>query len=186
MNDSKPNRELEMHRIHECLAGDAKAQEALYRRFANPLYTICLRYMGEPDGARDMLQEVWIKVFTKLGEFKAQGSFEGWLRRIAVTTCLDGLKKDRLRFSEDVEAFQEEVSWNQGQDSQLDAKRLMQLIERLPVGYRTVFNLYAIEGFGHAEIAEMLAISENTSKSQLHKARKWLQERLNYENFHKS
>lgn len=178
MKESNLNTETDRHRIQACLKGDAQAQSELYHRYAGKLYAICLRYMGEPDAARDMLQETWIKVFTKLGEFKAQGSFEGWLKRIAVTTCLDAIKSDRMRFSSDIEDHTAIRDENPSLDSKMDAGRLLKLIEQLPVGYRVVFNLFAIEGYGHSEIASLLNISENTSKSQLFKARKWLQERL--------
>jgi RNA polymerase sigma factor (sigma-70 family) len=178
MKESNLHTENERLRIQACLNGDAQSQSELYHQFAGKLYAICLRYMGEPDSARDNLQETWIKIFTKLGEYKAQGSFEGWLRRIAVTTCLDSIKSDRMRFSTDIEEHATLRDEAPSLDSRLDADRLLKLIEQLPVGYRVVFNLFAIEGYGHSEIAALLNISENTSKSQLFKARKWLQERL--------
>ena len=178
MKETNLHTETDLLRIQACLQGDAQSQSELYHRYAAKLYAICLRYMGEPDTARDMLQDTWIKVFTKLGEFKAQGSFEGWLRRIAVTTCLDSIKSDRMRFSTDIEEHSSLQDDAPSLDSKMDAGKLLKLIEQLPVGYRVVFNLFAIEGYGHSEIAALLSISENTSKSQLFKARKWLQERL--------
>jgi RNA polymerase sigma factor (sigma-70 family) len=181
MKESNLHTENERLRIQACLNGDAQSQSELYHQFAGKLYAICLRYMGEPDSARDTLQETWIKIFTKLGEYKAQGSFEGWLRRIAVTTCLDAIKGDRMRFSTDIEDYAEIQQVSHSLESKIDADRLLKLIEQLPVGYRVVFNLFAIEGFGHGEIAQLLNISENTSKSQLFKARKWLQDRLQSE-----
>jgi RNA polymerase sigma factor (sigma-70 family) len=178
MKESNSHTEAEQPLIQSCLRGDAQAQSELYERYAAKLFAICLRYMGEPDSARDSLQETWIKIFTKLGEFKAQGSFEGWLKRIAVTTCLDALKGDRMRFSSDIEQQTSIRHEAPSLESKMDADLMLKLIEQLPAGYRVVFNLFAIEGYGHSEIGELLNISENTSKSQLFKARRWLQERL--------
>ena len=163
--------------LRQCIAGDRKAQQGLYDLFAPTVYAICMRYMGNSDDAKDMLQDTMVKFYQKAGEFRFQGSLEGWVKRIGVNACLDQLKRNKAKFTTDIEnAFGLSVDVNAAQP--LETKDLMRLLGTLPDGYRTVFNLYAIEGFSHGEIATLLNISENTSKSQLFKARKWLQAKL--------
>lgn len=163
--------------LRGCIQGDRNAQQALYQKFAPLIYAICIRYMGPTDEAKDMLQDTMVKFFQKAGDFRFQGSLEGWVKRIAVNTCLDQLKRNKVKFTvalDDAYGLSGDVNTSQP----LETKDLMKLLTTLPAGYRTVFNLYVIEGFSHAEIAGMLVISENTSKSQLFKARKWLQAKL--------
>lgn len=163
--------------LRQCIAGDRKAQQGLYDLFAPTVYAICMRYMGNSDDAKDMLQETMVKFYQKAAEFRFQGSLGGWVKRIGVNACLDQLKRNKAKFTTDIEnAFGLSGDVNAAQP--LETKDLMRLLGTLPVGYRTVFNLYAIEGFSHGEIAKLLNISENTSKSQLFKARKWLQSKL--------
>jgi RNA polymerase sigma-70 factor (ECF subfamily) len=163
--------------LRQCIAGDRKAQQGLYDLFAPMVYAICMRYMGNSDDAKDMLQETMVKFYQKAAEFRFQGSLGGWVKRIGVNACLDQLKRNKAKFTTDIEnAFGLSGDVNAAQP--LETKDLMRLLGTLPVGYRTVFNLYAIEGFSHGEIAKLLNISENTSKSQLFKARKWLQSKL--------
>jgi len=164
--------------LRDSLRGDALAQKNFFLRFSKTVYAICLRYMNNEDDAKDMLQECLIKVYQKGGEFRFEGSLEGWIRRISVNTCLDHLKKRKLAFTEDIADLDiaEDKPWN---NSNLEYNDLVKLLYQLPVGYRLVFNLYAMEGFTHAEIADMLQISENTSKSQLFKARQWLKSKIN-------
>lgn len=163
--------------LRQCIAGDRKAQQGLYDLFAPTVYAICMRYMGNSDDAKDMLQDTMVKFYQKAGEFRFQGSLEGWVKRIGVNACLDQLKRNKAKFTTDIEnAFGLSGDVNVAQP--LETKDLMRLLGTLPDGYRTVFNLYAIEGFSHGEIATLLNISENTSKSQLFKARKWLQAKL--------
>ena len=163
--------------LRQCIAGDRKAQQGLYDLFAPTVYAICMRYMGNSDDAKDMLQETMVKFYQKAAEFRFQGSLGGWVKRIGVNACLDQLKRNKAKFTTDIEnAFGLSGDVNAAQP--LETKDLMRLLGTLPVGYRTVFNLYAIEGFSHGEIAKLLNISENTSKSQLFKARKWLQAKL--------
>lgn len=164
--------------VKACLEADSRAQQALYQKYAPVMYAICLRYCGSPDNAKDMLQESFIKLFESLKNFRFQGSFEGWAKRIAVTTCLDFIKK----LKQEPYTDELEVHAHLGADDavfpQLAVKDLLALLQTLPVGYRTVFNLYAIEGYNHGQIAELMGISENTSKTQLFKARKMLQVKL--------
>ncbi|MEK0421608.1 MAG: hypothetical protein RLZZ161_1459 [Bacteroidota bacterium] len=164
--------------VKACLEGNALAQQALYQKYAPVMYAICLRYCGSPDNAKDMLQESFIKLFESLKNFRFQGSFEGWTKRIAVTTCLDFIKKLKQ------EPYAEELENHTHLGAEatvfpaLGMKDLLALLQTLPVGYRTVFNLYAIEGYNHGQIAELMGISENTSKTQLFKARRLLQLKL--------
>lgn len=137
-----------------------------------------MRYARNAENARDLLQEAFIKVFEGLKYFRFEGSFEGWLKRVAVNTCLDFNKKLKSEpFNEELDTHlhlgeQEKIS------AGLNIRDLVSMLQKLPVGYRTVFNLYAIEGYSHLEIADALGISENTSKTQLFKARKMLQAML--------
>ena len=163
--------------LRDCIAGDRKAQQELYNLYAPLVYAICLRYMGNSDDAKDMLQDTMVKFFQKAGELRFQGSLEGWVKRIGVNSCLDQLKRNKAKFTMDIDNAIG-ISGDVNAAQPLETKDLLRLLGSLPEGYRTVFNLFAIEGFTHAEIADLLNISENTSKSQLFKARKWLQAKL--------
>jgi RNA polymerase sigma factor (sigma-70 family) len=166
--------------IKGCLAGDRRDQELLYRRHASKLYAVCMQYSGNEEEARDILQEGFIKIFENLGDYKYEGSFEGWIRRITVNTALE---KYRSRHSlyrvDDIDLIPEPDAEPDNQDySGLDAKDLLEIIMELPPKYRGVFNLYAIEGYSHKEISKMVNISEGTSKSNLSRARSILQRRV--------
>jgi RNA polymerase sigma factor (sigma-70 family) len=161
--------------VLKCLAGQTAAQKQMYSRYASTLYAICMRYAKNTENAKDLLQEAFIKVFDGLKYFRFEGSFEGWAKRVAVNTCLDFNKKLKVEpFNEELE---EHVQIGEGEKitQQLQMNDLIALLQKLPVGYRTVFNLYAIEGYSHNEIAEAMGITESTSKTQLFKARKMLQ-----------
>jgi RNA polymerase sigma-70 factor (ECF subfamily) len=161
--------------VEACLRNEPKAQEELYRRFSAVMFAICMRYGKNQENAADMLQDSFIRVFGNLKNFRFEGSFEGWMKRVAVTTCLDWNKKLKNEpYSEDIDAAVFMKSESEVHEK-LEAGNLMKMLQMLPAGYRTVFNLFAIEGFSHAEISEMMGISENTSKTQLFKARKLLQ-----------
>lgn len=168
----------EKYLIQACIRGDQKSQEALFRQYSGKMLAVCRRYTRHHMEAEDVLQDAFIKVFRNLEKFEQRGSFEGWIRRIVVNTALKNI--DKKSFTN------EQIGGAQDYDSgaapsvysSLGAEDLMQLIARLPEGYRLVFNLYAIEGFSHKEIAELLDIGESTSRSQLVKARKMLQEMI--------
>lgn len=154
-------------------------QAALYERFAPRMYGVCLRYTSDPDEAQDILQEGFIKVFRHLEKFRQEGSFEGWIRRIMVNTAIEHFRK-RKTLNQVTE--KEELSLESPEENALDRlaeKDIIALIQQLSPGYRTVFNLYVIEGYGHKEIASMLGISEGTSKSQLARAKSVLQKMVN-------
>lgn len=165
--------------LQGCLAGDPAAQRALYERFRSDLFRICLRYAGCREEAEDFLQESFITVFRDLHQFRGEGPLGGWLRRVTVRTALQFLRKNRLHFVELEDRISiPDRSGVAGIHDRLDAERLTQILQRMPSGYRTVFNLVALEGYGHEEVGDLLGISASTSKSQLFKARQWLQARL--------
>ena len=165
--------------IEACIRGNRAAQKSLYDRLAPRMFPLCIRYVGDRSLAEDILQEGFITIFTRLDSYKGEGSFEGWARRIFVTTALMSLrKKDALKMSDDLEVAQGVKADTASQIQHIGYKELMNLIMTLPPGFRTVFNMYAIEGYSHKEIADMLGISETTSRTQLSRARIWLQERI--------
>jgi RNA polymerase sigma-70 factor (ECF subfamily) len=164
--------------VQNCIRGRSDAQEQLYKMHYRVMFGVCLRYAQDRDAAEDILQEGFIKVFNNLAKYRNEGSLEGWIRRIMVNTALDHYRKtSRLVPITDLEqAKQESVSADAISD--MRTEELLKLIQALPDGYRTVFNLYAIEGYNHQEIAEKLGISEGTSKSQLSRAREYLQRQI--------
>jgi RNA polymerase sigma-70 factor (ECF subfamily) len=162
--------------VRACQQADARAQRRVYERYAPRMLSLCGRYLPDEFEAEEAMIEGFMKVFDRIGQFRLEGSFEGWIRRIMVTESLMYLRSKKgtgwQTSYEDVEYETEPVAAS----TDLEADELHQLVQQLPPGYRAVFNLYAIEGYSHAEIAETLGISENTSKSQLHRARALLQE----------
>ena len=164
--------------IKGCMRGDHHAQQRLFDRYSSRMYAICLRYVKNTMQAEDVLVMAFTKVFERIGQFKGEGSFEGWIRRIVVNEALTALRKSRIMIAEtDLELADREPDYKQLSD-QLEADDLLKMIERLPPGYRVVFNMFAIDGYTHKEIADLLGISENTSKSQLSRARTYLQKML--------
>ena len=138
-----------------------------------------MRYAGDRDTAQDILQDGFVTLFTKLGDYKGDGSFEGWARKIFVTTALMHLrKKDALKMSEELDTVRGMKAETVTQMQNIGYKELMELIMTLPPGFRKVFNMYAIEGYNHKEISDMLGISETTSRTQLSRARIWLQNKI--------
>ncbi|MEO7175206.1 MAG: RNA polymerase sigma factor [Saprospiraceae bacterium] len=164
--------------VQGCQGRDAKSQRALYDRFSPKMMSLCFRYINQAEIAEEVMSNGFIQCFQHIDQFNFNGSFEGWLRKIVVRACLAYLRsKKNLEFkTEPIEHNVEKFYYTP--ELYLDADDLMQLIADLPNGYKTVFNLYAIEGYKHAEIAEMLQISENTSKTQLMRARDLLQSRV--------
>lgn len=168
--------------IHKCREENSNAQTALYRMFSSRMYGVCLRYSKNSAEAEDVLQEGFVRVFSKIKQFEFKGSFEGWMRRIMVNTALEKFRKhDRLYPVEEMSIF-ESTEWVEETISLITAEDLMKMIQELPPRYRMVFNLFAIEGYSHQEIAEMMEITEGTSKSNLSRAREILQKRVT-ENF---
>ena len=162
-----------------CISGNRHAQEALYSFFAPKMFGICLRYASDYHNAEDILQEGFIKVLNNLDRFRGDGSFKGWMKRIFINTSIEYYRKS-LNIKKMVELEKApEPAYDRQAFTQLATADLLKLVQKLPTGYRTVFNLYAIEGFTHREIGEMLGISEGTSKSQLARARETLQRMIN-------
>lgn len=158
--------------------GDHRSFQEIYDAIAGKMYSLCLRYSGNAEDANDWFQESFVKLYRNLPSFRGEGSFEGWARRIFVSTCIDGIKKRNLLMpvlpGDADQAAADELS---GYDK-LTNDDLIGLIRRLPHGYRTVVNLYLVEGYNHKEIGEMLNISEEGSRSQLFRARNLLQKML--------
>ncbi|MBO8479364.1 MAG: RNA polymerase sigma factor [Bacteroidetes bacterium] len=143
------------------------------------MFPLCLRYVGDRSIAQDILQEGFITLFSKMDSYKGNGSFEGWARKIFVNTALMYLrKKDALKMSDELENARSLSTDIASQMENIGYKELMKLIMSLPPGFRTVFNMYVVEGYSHKEIAEMLNISETTSRTQLSRARVWLQSKI--------
>ena len=165
--------------IQSCKEGDRAAQKVLYERLAPRMFPVCIRYIGDRETAQDVLQEGFITLFTHMDSYKGDGSFEGWARKIFITTALMELRrKDALKMSEELDVVRGMKTDTVSQLQNIGYKDLMNLITMLPPGFRTVFNLYAVEGFTHKDIAEMLGISETTSRTQLSRARVWLQNKI--------
>ncbi|MBS1657932.1 MAG: sigma-70 family RNA polymerase sigma factor [Bacteroidetes bacterium] len=161
--------------ISGCIIGDRKMQEELYRIFSPKMFAICMRYCSNYQEAEDLLQEGFIKVFGNISRFRNEGSFEGWMKRIFVNTAIEGFRKNHfLNNMMEVEEMKNDIV-QEDDFHQLSAADLLRMVQALSPGYRTVFNLYAIEGYNHQEIADMLGISVGTSKSQLARARYILQ-----------
>jgi RNA polymerase sigma factor (sigma-70 family) len=161
--------------INGCIAGNRQMQELLYRLYAPKMYAVCLRYSTNAEDAQDLLQEGFIKVYRNIDRFRGDGSFEGWIRRIFVNTSIEQFRKKTNVYSI---SEREEENIENREFTALDTlaeKDIINLVQELSPGYRTVFNMYVIEGYSHKEIGEMLGINEGTSKSQLARAKGLLQ-----------
>jgi RNA polymerase sigma factor (sigma-70 family) len=154
---------------------DSKAQRQVYDKYSARMLGLCFRYIGDDMAAEDVMVEGFLKVFGKIDQFSGEGSFEGWIRRIMVNEALGYLRRQKRILEDTLSEEAVNIPDYTSTDQNLEAEELLKLIEKLPVGYRTVFNLYAIEGYAHIEIAQMLGVTESTSKSQLHRARALLQ-----------
>ncbi|MEL7119581.1 MAG: sigma-70 family RNA polymerase sigma factor [Bacteroidota bacterium] len=164
--------------VKGCLRADPKCQKELFRLYSGKMLFVCMRYTRHKMEAEDILQDAFIKVFENIDKFKFKGSLEGWIRRIVVNTALKNYNKKSFQNEQLGLEVQQDQPVDPTIDSSLDEAVLLKLVSRLPDGYRIVFNLYAIEGYSHKEIAEMIGIQESTSRSQLVKARKMLQNQI--------
>lgn len=177
MNKRLPSFSCETELIVACRNNNRHAQYALFQQFAGKMLHVVKRYITNTSEAEDTLMEGFVKVFKKLEQYQGGGSFEGWIRKIMVNEALMSIRKNKDRFPVDIDvAF--DVAHPDETLMQLGLQEIEDLIASLPKGYRTIFNLYAIEGYSHAEIALLLDISEGTSKSQLSRARAQLQNQL--------
>ena len=167
---------VELKLIESCIKGDRASQKAIYDRLAPRMLPLCMRYVGDRSLAEDVLQDGFITLFTHLDSYKGNGSFEGWARKIFVTTALMELrKKDALKMSDELDTVRGMKADLPSQGQNIGYKELMKLVMQLPAGFRTVFNMYAVEGYSHKEIGDILGISESTSRTQLSRARICLQ-----------
>ena len=164
------------------LQHDQTAQRLLYESLAGKMLAVCRRYVGSRETARDVMHDGFIRMFEKLGSYSGMGSFEGWARKIFVNMALTYLRKTNvLRFSEPVDSALSTLSLPSQEVEKFSAQDLLIYISTMPPGFRTVFNLFAIEGYSHEEIAQILHINESTSRSQYARARRWLQLKLQKE-----
>jgi RNA polymerase sigma factor (sigma-70 family) len=165
--------------IKDCLAAKPAAQRILYDRYSPTMFGTCLRYLQDAMEAEEAMVSGFVKVFANLDKFRQDGSFEGWIRRIMINEALTTLRKRRLSWVESLDNLRTQGT-PAASELEYEAEELLQMIEKLPTGYRTVFNLYAIEGYSHKEIGELLEITESTSKSQLNRARAMLQKMIQH------
>jgi RNA polymerase sigma factor (sigma-70 family) len=165
--------------VIKCKAADRKAQELLYKQFASKMLGVCLRYAVDKMEAEDMLQNGFVRVFQKINDFRGEGSFEGWMRRIMVHASIEYYRKHhKMMQLVELDCAFDEIAADPLATAKLAANELLALIQQLAPGYRIVFNLFAIEGYSHREIAEIAGITEGASKSQLSRARTVLREQV--------
>ncbi len=165
--------------IDDCAKGKQKARKELFRQYHKMLLGICLRYSRDKSEAEDILLEGFMQIYSKIGTYSNVGSFEGWLKKVLLHTAIDYFRKNkRENIHQNIDDYKDLVSEDIDSLKQLSAKEILNLIQSMPQGYRITFNLFAIEGYSHKEIAEKLQVSESTSKSQLRKARIWLMKKL--------
>lgn len=177
---SDTNYTVEEKRLLEsCLQGDREAQKRLYQLYAKKMMPICIRYSNDNETAKDLLHDGFLKVFAHLVDFKGEGSFEGWVRKIFVNVALEHLRKQSEAFyTVDVEEARQLSESDYSVMDRLSAEEIMRWIQQLPEAYRTVFNMFAIDGYSHKEIAEKMGITETSSRVYLLRARQLLQEKL--------
>ena len=170
----------ELDLINECINGSRSAQKQLYNNYKVKMYTLCLRYMSNKMDAEDMLQEGWVKIFKQIRTFDPQkGNFYSWIKRIFINTNLEFLRKKRLQFEDIPEADIVHSTNINKPIHDMALQELVEVLQELPTGYRSVFNLFVLEGYTHKEIAEILNISPNTSKTQLMKAKSMMKNKVN-------
>ena len=179
LNTRKDKDKLSDRLLKAWIQGDHKAQRKLYEQLAPKMFPVCLRYMNNREMAEDVLQDGFVTLFSKLDSYSGTGSFEGWARKIFVNTALMQLRRnDVLKESDNLDDAWDIGSPDPSAIQEIGYKELLELIAELPPGFRTVFNMYVIEGYSHKEIADELGISENTSRSQLQRARVILQKKI--------
>ena len=165
--------------VKGCIEGERSLQKMLYNRFAPAMLGVCMRYFRDREEAEDALQEGFIRVFTYIRSFRNEGPLEGWIRKVIINTALNYHRSNlKHYYHADVDEMDEMIEDEKMVNDKAEVEDLMKIIHSIPAGYRLVFNLYEIDGYSHKEIAKMLNISKNTSKSQLQKAKKFLQKKL--------
>ena len=169
----------ELQLIDGCRKGDRLAQKELYEKYSRRMMGVCLRYVGDREMARDLLQDGFVKVFLSIDSYSGLGSFEGWMRKIFVNCALEHLRKaDVLRDASDLDYSSEQIQSDDSILSDISAGELLEMVQKLPEGFRFVFNMFVIEGYSHKEIGEMLHITESSSRSQLTRARQMLRKMI--------
>lgn len=165
--------------VKECVSGNTIAQKKFYDLFAKKMMGVCLRYTNNIEEAQDVLQDGFIKIFNKLHDFESKGSLEGWVRRIMVNTALDHYRRNKKHQNDvEVDAVSYKLEKSDFIVESITADDLLKIVQSIPEGYRVVFNLFAIEGYSHKEIAERLGVTESTSKSQYSRAKSLLRKLL--------
>ncbi len=169
----------ELQLIEGCRKGDRLAQKELYEKYSRRMMGVCLRYVGDREMARDLLQDGFVKVFLSIDSYSGLGSFEGWMRKIFVNCALEHLRKaDVLRDASDLDYSSEQIQSDDSILSDISAGELLEMVQKLPEGFRFVFNMFVVEGYSHKEIGEMLHITESSSRSQLTRARQMLRKMI--------
>ncbi len=168
----------EQNIIKGCIDGDRACQKVLYNYHSAKMLGVCMRYSKDRAEAEDMLQEGFLKVFQGINRFKNEGSFEGWIRRIMVFTAINMYKHRSRKFQEDLDKEHFDAPFDAEIIDKISAKEILVFVQQMPDGYRVVFNLYAIEGYTHKQISDVLGIAIGTSKSQYSRARQWMQQVL--------
>ncbi|MCD4664913.1 MAG: RNA polymerase sigma factor [Bacteroidales bacterium] len=172
--------------IEGCIKKKRKIQKALYQKYYKRMLGICLRYCTTKTEAEDIMLDGFMNIYSKIKLYNKKGSFEGWMKRVMINTAIDNFRKNKKHnYHSNIENFEEELVVNANLPEKLTEKEILKTIQLLPQGYKIVFNLFAIEGYSHQEIATMLGVTVNTSKTQLFKARKQLQKiliKINKEN----
>jgi RNA polymerase sigma-70 factor (ECF subfamily) len=164
--------------IDGCVREDENCQRLLYEKYAAKMFAVSMRYCSSREEAEDVLQEAFIRIYDKIASFRKEGSFEGWIRRVVVNTSLKS--KDKKYYQRELGGVEDyDIPVSAGIIEQMSARDIQSLMAKLPEGYRTVFNLYAVEGYSHKEIGQMLGVSEITSRSQYHRAKASLKEMIN-------
>jgi RNA polymerase sigma factor (sigma-70 family) len=162
--------------ISDCKKNKRKAQVILYKQYSPRLLSVCLRYVADKSEAEDILQDSFLKIFKNIKEYSGKGHFEAWIKKIAINTAITHFHKEKKHYyHEEIDGVAEnEIQYTLSPDKEYDVVELQNLLKKMPEGYRIIFNLYAIEGYKHREIAEQLQIDESTSKTQYLRAKKWL------------
>lgn len=164
---------------NQCMAGNAEAQKELWKLYSRKMMAVCIRYCGHRSEAEDVMQEAFIKVFQKMHQWQGRGPLGGWIRTVVVNTNLTHLReRKRTQGEQEIGEHLQVEDLEPSVLQHMAAESLVQLIATMPEGYRTVFNLFAVEGYSHKEIGEMLGITENTSKTQFMKAKNWLRKKI--------
>lgn len=162
--------------IEGCVKNKRRAQIELYRQYAPVLLAVCTRYVADKSEAEDILQDAFFKILKSIKEYQGKGHFENWMKKIVVNTAITHFHREKKHYyHDDIETVKDyELQFNLSPDKVFDAQELNEVLKRMPEGYRVIFNLYAIEGFKHREIAEKLKIEESTSKTQYLRAKNWI------------